>query len=80
MLEDQLFEVELNMQLGFAPMNVHDWFEPCNDASVPPFARWSRPRRGRQARPPVRKRTDGARPKGPELAKPPKSGWPTHAC
>lgn len=32
-------DVELNMQLGFAPMNVHDWFEPFNDASVPPFAR-----------------------------------------
>lgn len=32
-------DVELNMQLGFAPMNVPDWFEPFNDASVPPFAR-----------------------------------------
>lgn len=32
-------DVELNMQLGFAPMNVQDWFEPFNDASVPPFAR-----------------------------------------
>lgn len=32
-------DIELNMQLGFAPMNVQDWFEPFNDASVPPFAR-----------------------------------------
>lgn len=32
-------DVELNMQLGFAPMNVRDWFEPFNDASVPPFVR-----------------------------------------
>ena len=32
-------DVELNMQLGFAPMNVQDWFEPFNDAPVPPFAR-----------------------------------------
>lgn len=32
-------DTELNMQLGFAPMNLQDWFEPFNDASVPPFAR-----------------------------------------
>jgi hypothetical protein len=32
-------DIELNMQLGFAPMNVQDWFEPFNDASVPPFVR-----------------------------------------
>ncbi|WP_041652426.1 hypothetical protein [Pseudarthrobacter phenanthrenivorans] len=32
-------DVELNLQLGFAPMNVQDWFEPFNDASVPPFVR-----------------------------------------
>jgi len=32
-------DVELNRQLGFAPMNVWDWFEPFNDASVPPFVR-----------------------------------------
>ncbi|GAC1503534.1 MAG: hypothetical protein NVS2B15_26360 [Pseudarthrobacter sp.] len=30
-------DVELNMQLGLAPMKVQDWFEPFNDASVPPF-------------------------------------------
>jgi hypothetical protein len=29
----------LNMQLGLAPMKVEDWFEPFNDASVPPFVR-----------------------------------------
>jgi hypothetical protein len=32
-------DIELNMQLGFAPMNVQDWFEPFNDAAVAPFAR-----------------------------------------
>lgn len=32
-------DVELNMQLGLAPMKVEDWFEPFNDASVPPYAR-----------------------------------------
>lgn len=32
-------DIELNMQLGFAPMNVQDWFEPFSDASVPPFVR-----------------------------------------
>lgn len=32
-------DVELNMQMGFAPMNVPEWFEPFNGASVPPFAR-----------------------------------------
>lgn len=32
-------DIGLNMQLGFAPMNVEDWFEPFNDASVPPFVR-----------------------------------------
>ncbi|WP_350001520.1 hypothetical protein [Pseudarthrobacter sp. WHRI 8279] len=30
-------DVGLNMQLGLAPMNVEDWFEPFNDAAVPPF-------------------------------------------
>lgn len=32
-------DIELNMQLGLAPMKVQDWFEPFNDASVPPFVR-----------------------------------------
>ena len=32
-------DVELNMQLGLAPMKVEDWFEPFNDASVPPYVR-----------------------------------------
>lgn len=32
-------DVDLNRQLGFAPINVRDWFEPFNDASVPPFVR-----------------------------------------
>jgi hypothetical protein len=27
-------DIELNMQLGLAPMKVQDWFEPFNDASV----------------------------------------------
>jgi hypothetical protein len=27
---------ELNMQLGLASMKIQDWFEPFNDASVPP--------------------------------------------
>lgn len=30
-------DIELNMQLGLAPMKVEDWFEPFNDASVPPY-------------------------------------------
>lgn len=30
-------DVGLKMQLGLAPMNVEDWFEPFNDAAVPPF-------------------------------------------
>ncbi|MFY9636939.1 MAG: hypothetical protein WAL27_19665 [Cellulosimicrobium cellulans] len=32
-------DIELTMQLGLAPMKVQDWFEPFNDASVPPFVR-----------------------------------------
>lgn len=32
-------DIELNMQLGLAPMKVEDWFEPFNDASAPPFVR-----------------------------------------
>jgi hypothetical protein len=32
-------DVELNMQLGLASMKIQDWFEPFNDASVPPFVR-----------------------------------------
>jgi hypothetical protein len=32
-------DVELNMQLGLAPMKIEDWFEPFNDASVPPYVR-----------------------------------------
>ena len=32
-------DVELNMQLGLAPMKIQDWFEPFNDASVPPYVR-----------------------------------------
>lgn len=32
-------DVELNMQLGLAPMKVEDWFEPFNEASVPPYVR-----------------------------------------
>jgi hypothetical protein len=31
-------DIELNMQLGLAPMEFKDWFEPFNDASVPPYA------------------------------------------
>ncbi|WP_051423486.1 hypothetical protein [Arthrobacter sp. MA-N2] len=30
-------DIELNMQLGLAPMKIQDWFEPFNDASVPPY-------------------------------------------
>ena len=32
-------DAELNMQLGLAPMELKDWFEPFNDASVPPYVR-----------------------------------------
>jgi hypothetical protein len=32
-------DIELNTQLGLAPMRIQDWFEPFNDASVPPFVR-----------------------------------------
>jgi hypothetical protein len=32
-------DIELNMQLGLAPMKLQDWFEPFNDASVAPFVR-----------------------------------------
>ena len=32
-------DIELNMQLGLAPMKTQDWFEPFHDASVPPFVR-----------------------------------------
>ncbi|GAC1377510.1 MAG: hypothetical protein NVSMB43_18840 [Pseudarthrobacter sp.] len=32
-------DIELNMQLGLAPMKIQDWFAPFNDASVPPFVR-----------------------------------------
>jgi hypothetical protein len=32
-------DIELNMQLGLAPMKLEQWFEPFNDASVPPFVR-----------------------------------------
>jgi len=32
-------DIELNMQLGLAPMKLEDWFEPFNDASVPPYVR-----------------------------------------
>lgn len=35
-LED---DIELNMQLGLAPMKIQDWFEPFNDAAVPPYVR-----------------------------------------
>lgn len=28
-------DIELNMQLGLAPMKVEDWFEPFNGASCP---------------------------------------------
>jgi hypothetical protein len=29
-------DIELNMQLGIATMRIQYWFEPFNDASVPP--------------------------------------------
>ena len=32
-------DIGLNMQLGLAPMKIEDWFEPFNDASVPPYVR-----------------------------------------
>jgi hypothetical protein len=32
-------DIELNMQLGLAPMEIQYWFEPFNDASVPPYVR-----------------------------------------
>jgi hypothetical protein len=32
-------DIELNMQLGLAPMGIQYWFEPFNDASVPPYVR-----------------------------------------
>ncbi|MET3812396.1 hypothetical protein [Arthrobacter sp. UYEF3] len=32
-------DIELNIHPGLAPMNVQDWFEPFNDASVPPYVR-----------------------------------------
>ncbi|TQS88045.1 hypothetical protein EU811_21640 [Arthrobacter sp. TS-15] len=32
-------DIELNMQLGLAPMKIQDWFEPFTDASVPPYVR-----------------------------------------
>ncbi|MGP4033677.1 hypothetical protein [Pseudarthrobacter sp. 1C304] len=32
-------DVDLNKQLGFAPMKLEHWFEPFNNASVPPFVR-----------------------------------------
>lgn len=32
-------DVELNMQLGLAPMNLADWFEPFNHSRVPAFVR-----------------------------------------
>jgi hypothetical protein len=34
-------DVELNMQLGLAPMNLNDWFEPFNHSHLPAFVRWS---------------------------------------
>ncbi|WP_258064370.1 hypothetical protein [Arthrobacter sp. ZGTC131] len=30
-------DVQLNMQPGFAPMDLKDWFEPYNDSCVPAF-------------------------------------------
>jgi hypothetical protein len=30
-------DVELNMQLGLAPMELEDWFEPFSGSSVPAF-------------------------------------------
>ncbi|WP_258064516.1 hypothetical protein [Arthrobacter sp. ZGTC131] len=32
-------DVELNTQLGLAPMDLQDWFEPFNDSYVPAFVR-----------------------------------------
>jgi hypothetical protein len=32
-------DVELNMQLGFAPMSLKDWFEPFSHSRVPAFVR-----------------------------------------
>ena len=32
-------DIGLTMQLGLAPMNVEDWFQPFTDTSVPPFVR-----------------------------------------
>lgn len=32
-------DVELNRQLGLAPMKVQDWFLPFNGATVPPYTR-----------------------------------------
>ena len=32
-------DVELNMQLGLAPVKVEAWFELFNDASAPPYLR-----------------------------------------
>jgi hypothetical protein len=32
-------DAELNMQLGFAPMSLADWFEPFNHSRVPAFVR-----------------------------------------
>lgn len=32
-------DVELNMQLGFAPMRLDDWFKPFNHSHVPAFVR-----------------------------------------
>jgi hypothetical protein len=30
-------DIEMNMQLGLTPMKIQDWFEPFNEASVPPY-------------------------------------------
>jgi hypothetical protein len=40
-VEEHLFEddVEQNMQLGLAPMNLTDWFEPFNHSRVPALVR-----------------------------------------
>lgn len=32
-------DVELNRQLGLAPLKVQDWFLPVNGAIVPPYTR-----------------------------------------
>jgi len=32
-------DVELYTQLGLAPVNLKDWFEPFNDSHVPAFVR-----------------------------------------